>query len=356
MSSKPRRVLLVANFGRRCLQATFYNVDNLLHSGLLRAGHHVIPFSVRDTSLEFSPFRWSSRFGGLWKMRHRLLLTAKHYKPELILFGHADLVDRETIEKLNQSVPGARLAQFNVDPVFSPRSMSAFCSRTSLVDVSFITTGNLDSLALSSSEVSPVHYFPNPVDSSVETERVFEKRREELRFDGQFLGGRLKPRDDQIDSLVNRLPADYRFRSSVRDLNGRRLQSLEFLTALAEAACMPNLSHDDKIPVPWLYSSDRIAQCLGQGLAVLTSEEAGLREIYDDGVVEFGNFEQLIDSMVFLRRNDDARRFQAEKGWRIAHERTASQRVAKYIIETALDIPLSEQYGWPVAPVAGGSQ
>lgn len=352
-SPRPRRVLLVANFDRRRCQATFYNVDNLLHSGLLRAGHHVIAFSDRDSSLELSPFRLSSRFGGLGAMRRRLLRTAEHYSPELVLFGHADLVDRETVETLRLSVPGARLAQFNVDSVFNPRPMSTFCSRSQLVDISFITTGNLDGLALPSSGRGPVHYFPNPVDSSVETARAFEKKREELPFDGQFLSGRLKFRDDLIDRLVAGLPTDYRFRSTRRGLAGRRLRSVEFLSALAEAGCMPNLPHDDKMPVPYLYSSDRIAQCLGQGVAVLAPAEASLREIYDEGVGEFSSFEHLVESMAFLQRNDDARRRQAERGWRIAHERTAGYRVAQYMLETALDIPLSEQYGWPAAPVAG---
>ena len=314
--SRPMRILMVANFDRRRHHATFYNVDNLLHSGLLRAGHHVIPFSDRDTSLDLSPLRLSSRFGGLGLMRRRLLRIAVHYEPELILLGHADLVDRATIGKLRQSAPEARLAQFNVDAVFNSRSMCGFCNRAPLVDISFITTGNPDGLALSSPECSPVHYFPNPVDASVETARLFEKTGGELPFDGQFLGGRLKSRDDLIDWLIAALPVGYRFRSTKRDLGGRRLRSLEFLKALAEAACMPNLPHDDKAPVPYLYSSDRIAQCLGQGVAVLAPGDASLSEIYDDGIVEFRDFEHLVDLMAFLKRNDDTRRSQAEKGWR----------------------------------------
>ena len=351
--SRPRRILLVANFDRRRDHATFYNVDNLLHAGLLRAGHHVIAFSDRDAALESSPFRLSSRFGGVAAMRRRLLRTAAHYAPDLALFGHADLVDRATIARLRRSAPGARLAQFNVDAVFNSRSMSAFCSRASQVDISFITTAGLDGLALPPG-CGPVHYFPNPVDASVETARAFEKRREELAFDGQFLGGRLASRDALIERLAAGLPADYRFRSTARGLGGRRLRSLEFLAALADAACMPNLPHDGKAPVPRLYSSDRIAQCLGQGVAVLAPGEAGLSEIYDDGIVEFGDFGQLVEQMAFLQRNDGARRRRAEKGWRIAHERTAGRRVAQYMVETALGLPLSEQYGWPAAPVAGG--
>ena len=351
-ASRPRRVLIVANFDRRHHQATFYNVEALLYSGLIRAGHHVIAFSDRDTAREASPLQWSSRLGGVATMRRRLLSTAKHYLPDLILFGHVDLVDRATLQDLRQHVPGTRLAQFNVDAVFNSRSMSTFLSRTMFVDVSFITTADLGTLDLPSTRRGAIHYFPNPVDFSIYVARTFERTRDELPFDGQFLGGYRKSRDKQIDSLVSNLPADYRFRSSIRDLGGRRLRSIEFLSALAEAGCVPNLAHDDTVAVPYLYSSDRIAQCMGQGVAALTHTSARLREIYDDGVIEFNGLEHLTELMTFLQRNDGARQRLSERGWRIVHDRMASHRVSKYMLEVALNIRLSEQYGWPVASVA----
>ena len=184
--------------------------------------------------------------------------------PDLILFGHVDLVDRATLQDLRQHVPGTRLAQFNVDAVFNSRSMSTFLSRTRCLSiVSFITTADLGTLDLPSTRRGAIHYFPNPVDFSIYVARTFERTRDELPFDGQFLGGYRKSRDKQIDSLGSKLPADYRFRSSIRDLGGRRLRSIEFLSALAEAGCVPNLAHDDTVAVPYLYSSDRIAQCNG---------------------------------------------------------------------------------------------
>ena len=114
----------------------------------------------------------------------------------------------------------------------------------------------------------------------------------------------------------------------------------------------PNLPLDDAIPVPFLYSSDRIAQLLGQGVAVLTSASARLETLYDDGVVPFHGRDDLAGKMIELWRDDEARRRLAERGWRIARERTATERVAQYIVEAALNEPFSETYGWPVEPVA----
>ena len=348
----PQRILLVANLDRRRLHAAFYNVDSKLHAGLLRAGHHVIAFSDRDVSSEASPLNLSSKFGGVRAMRQRLIRTAAHYRPALVLFGHVDLVDAATVRAIRELVPDAALAQFNVDAVFNTHSMDHFCARAREVDISFITTADLSTLALPQDRPGPVHFFPNPVDSSIEVARVFEKSRDALQYDGQFLGTPNRKRDDQITDLVTRLPDGYRFRSIADGLGSRRLRSVEFLEAMAQAACLPNLAHDDTKPVPLLYSSDRIAQSLGQGVSVLTAASAGLPEIYEDGVMEFDGREHLVDLMTHLWRKDDVRRQLGERGWRIAHERTTGHRVAKYLLETAFGMQHSETYGWPVEPIA----
>ena len=348
----PQRILLVANFDRRRLHAAFYNVDSKLHAGLVRTGHHVIAFSDRDVSREASPLMLSSRFGGVRTMRRRLVQTASHYQPDLVLFGHVDLVDAATIRTIRELVPEAVFAQFNVDPVFNPHSMNHFCARACEVDISFITTGDLENLALPERRRGSVHFFPNPVDSSIEVGRVFEKARDQLQYDGQFLGTPNRKRDDQIADLVTRLPDGYRFRSSAEGFGSRRLRSIEFLEALAQAACLPNLAYDDTKPVPLLYSSDRIAQSLGQGVSVLTAASAGLPGIYEDGVMEFDDREHMVDLMTYLWRKDHVRQQLGERGWRIAHERTAGHRVAKYLVETAFGLQHSESYGWPVEPIA----
>ncbi len=348
---RPLRILLVANLDRRRLHATFYNVDSKLHTGLLRAGHHVIAFSDRDVSREASPLLPSSRFGGIATMRRRLIQTASHYRPDLVLFGHVDQVDATTMRAIRKGAPEAVLAQFNVDPVFNAHSMKRFCARMREVDISFITTAGLGSLSLPERRRGPVHFFPNPVDSSIEVARVFEKARDVLPYDGQFLGTPYGTRGDQIAALLALLPDSYRFRSNAHGLDPRRLRSIEFLDALAQAACMPNLAHDDTKPVPLLYSSDRIAQSLGQGVSVLTATSAGLAGIYDDGTMEFESREHLVELMTYLWRHDHARRQLGERGWRIAHDRTASPRVAKYLVEAACGRQFSESYGWPVEPL-----
>ena len=349
---RPRRILLVANFGRRRRQAYFYNVEFKLLAGLMRSGHHVLTFSERDVSKESSPLRMSSRLGGRWRMRRHLVETATHYHPDLIILGHADLLDQASIHALRKKSGGVRIAQFNVDSLYQEKAMSGFARRLPCVDLSFITTGDISGAPWAGEKHGPIHFLPNPVDAAIETGHVHERMREELPYDGQFLGCDIGNREEQLTELRRRLP-DYRFNCAGGIFETDRLYSWKFLQATCEAAVMPNLPQDDNLPVQRLYASDRISHVLGNGVLAITARGARLRDLYDDGIVEYGSREELAEVMVRLWADDRQRRRIAERGWRIAHERTACDRVARYMVETCLGERPSEDYGWPMDPLPG---
>ena len=348
---RPLRILLVANFGRRRQQTVFYNVECKLHAGLVRNGHHVLTFSDRDVSQESSPLRISSRLGGRWRMCRQLIETATHYHPDLIILGHVDLLDQRTIHAL-QKLPGVvRLAQFNVDCPDTGGGARGFAGRLPWVDISFITTGDISNCPWAGEARGPIHFLPNPVDASIETGRVHDTAREGLAYDGQFLGNDVGNRHEQLTELRSRLPEEYRLNCGGGLFGTPMIRSVEFLQAIRRAAATPNLSQNDGIPARFLYTSDRIAQLLGNGVLAITARGASLRTLYDDGIVEYGSREELAETMVCLWTDDRERRRIAERGWRIAHERTACDRVTRYMVETCLGERPSEDYGWPVDPL-----
>ncbi|MCX8996541.1 glycosyltransferase [Rhizobiaceae bacterium BDR2-2] len=346
----PLRILLAADFARSKAQRTFFSVERKLANGFIRLGHNVVCFSDRDTARESSLLRSSRR--GAAKMNLKLVETARHYQPHVIMVGHADLVTGETWAALREAVKTVRLAQFNVDPTFRPKTMATFGERANHVDVSFITTG--DAAAIRAIEPAPknVHFFPNPVDGSVETARVFERQRNELELDLLFLGTRIGTRDEQIDFLDSHLAPDVRRRFAGGIRGSERISGLAFLNALATAAQNLNIPIDDRRPEALLYSSDRIALLLGQGTAAHTSAPARLDTLYDDGVLAFSSREELAENIVALSKDDERRRRIAQRGWQIAHSRTNSTRVAKYMLECLFALPLSEDYGWPTGPLS----
>lgn len=345
----PLRILLVASFDRRRAQAHWYNTDHKLLTGLIRLGHMVVPFSDRDVARELSPL--PTKKLGLSRMRARLIETATHLQPHLILFGHADSCEATTFERLRAAVPGVRMAQFNVDSTWRRETMARFAERARHMDLSFITTADPHELEPLAPRADSICFMPNPVDASVETARVFDVPREALRWDGLFLGTGIEKRGKQLDHLAAHLPEGYRFSYGGRAKGEAPLTSAAFLDALTTGASCPNLPLDDGLATPHLYSSDRIAQLLGQGVLAYTHAPAGLEALYEDGVVNWDSRETLVEVMARMQTDDAERQRRAEIGWRLAHERTASTVVADAMLDAVMQRPASHDYAWQIEPI-----
>jgi hypothetical protein len=165
-------------------------------------------------------------------MNFQLLETAAGYKPDVILLGHCDLVKEGTLEEIKKLNKSTRIAQFNVDATFRLKTMHNFSLRSKVVDMSFITTA--DKFALRDLKPKPlnVRYFPNPVDGSIETGRIFEHSRQDLQLDLMFLGTGIGTREHQVDYLDANLPECIRRHFSGGLRSTPRLSGVEFLQAL----------------------------------------------------------------------------------------------------------------------------
>ena len=99
----------------------------------------------------------------------------------------------------------------------------------------------------------------------------------------------------------------------------------------------------------YLYSSDRVAQYMGSGLLVLMPRMNNFEELFteDKEVVFFGCKADLLDKILYYKRNDAERKTIASAGWVKAHTHFNERLVAKYIIERTFRLNLSEPYAWP---------
>lgn len=343
---RPLRILQVGYFDRKRLQRRWFNTEHKLAQGLARAGHFVLRFSDRDEARGATLI--ASQKIGAKRMNERLVETARHFRPQLILFHHADLIAADTYDALREASPGTRLTQVCVDSVERPATMAAFSARAAHVDISFMTTADAEALRRLAPREGSIAFLPNPVDPSVETARVFDIPASDLPWDAVFLGNGYGNREEQLAQIKGELPEGFRFHVEGGAFDTRRLSSLEFLETLANGAMSPSIPIDDGAPVPFLYSSDRMAQLLGQGVVALTPASARQSTLYDDGVVEFASPAECAAAMADLWRDDVRRRRIGETGWRIAHSRTNSTRVARYLCEAVFRETFSEPYEWPV--------
>lgn len=346
----PKRILIVGYFSRKQLFRRYFNHENKLANGFIRAGHQVICFSDRDHAREASLF--GTQRAGAKKMADKLLELAGHYRPHLILFGHTDLLPSSFYPRMREAAPDARMAAYCVDALFRQETISNFADRLAHMDAGFTTTGDKDKIRALDLPENKLYFLPNPVDASIETAEVHKISASDLDYDGQFLGTGIEQREEQLDAIQAGLPADYRFFCAGRAFNTHRIDSTRFLDMLAQGAVCPNLPLSDRVPeqIDHLYSSDRIAQTLGMGVTTLTLKASGLSELYDDGVLEYGDRAELVDLMTRLFHDDDLRRSIGARGHRIAHDRTDGTRIARYIAAITCGEPLPEIF-WSASPL-----
>ena len=348
----PKRILFIGNFDGHRQQGRYYNTDHKLRNGFIRAGHQVIALDER------AGVRWRTAFGlktvGRRRFRRDAVETARHHKPHIVILGNTDLLGTPGYAALREALPHARFGSYFTDPFTKPtRNLQRLARRANFMDAVFATTADARTMAPVASRPGLFWYLPNPVDVAVEVGRADEIPRIDLDYDGVFLGTDVEGRREQIEALQTGLPPDYRLDLGGRRVAGERMTGPTFMERLARAAVCPQLPRYDTDPnlIPYLYTSARIAQTMGQGVVALTPASARFEDLYDDGIVPFNSRENLVETMLALRADDDRRRRTAERGRIIAHSRTNSTRVARYILDALLERTPREPYEWPTTPI-----
>ena len=95
------------------------------------------------------------------------------------------------------------------------------------------------------------------------------------------------------------------------------------------------------------YSSARLAQMGGNGILCMTHDSGSLESLYpEETLVYFSCREQLAKKLLAFHEDDEMRRHYAGRTHEIMHREFSSRLNAQYILETALDLPLSHNYMW----------
>jgi hypothetical protein len=327
-------IVHVSNFPTGVRPAARHTVEMALSNGLVRNGHLVLNFSDRSVAKAKAPF--GGRALGRGAVNRALLDFCDAHRPDLILFGHADLIAAETLVRLRERHASAKIAQWNVDALFTPANVARIRAKAKLVDLTFVTTAGraLQSLAAD----APTVYLPNPVDPSLEPGRNFEQA--DLPFDLFFACGdaarhtrQLGGEDWSMETLFSRIKAalpDRRF--LLPGLSGApTLQGKAYQAALESAALGLNISRRSD---HYLYSSDRLAHYVGNGLGVVIERTTGFDDLFEDeAFVFFSGLDELIDKVGRLSRDAAARRALARAGFERYAAWFSDQAVAAYMVE-----------------------
>ncbi|MFD1217351.1 glycosyltransferase family protein [Microbulbifer celer] len=315
-----------------------------LYTGLVRAGHNVLAFSDRDVAAFEAPL--GIRELGGKKTNQRLLQTCEAFDPDMLIFGHCDLIENATFAEIRRRHPQIILAACNNDPLFVPRNAANIKKRCEIADAMFVSTGANDLQEFTGSRARLWH-MPNPVDPAVETADVSALAADDPQLETDLLfcskSQQHTERGQLVEQLQSQLPADFRFHTpGMRDqptLWGRTYER-----KLAASKMGLNLNRQEGYQ--W-YSSARIAQMAGNGLLVFTHAAARFDDFMPAETLAYFDSDDSLARQIQTFHHDDAmRRHWAGRCRAFFHREINNTLYAQYIVEAASGQSFSHDYVW----------
>ncbi|SDK00125.1 glycosyltransferase family protein [Microbulbifer yueqingensis] len=335
------RIIHVDNHQQRKYGYTSVSWALKLYTGLVRAGHNVLAFSDRDVAAFEAPFRMRELVSRK-KVNRRLLQSVEAFEPDLVIFGHCDLIDNETFGEIRRLRPGIVIAACNNDPLFVPRNSDNIARRCEIADAMFVSTG-IDDLKRYEGKRASLWHMPNPVDPSVEDADC--SQRTDLDVDLLFCSKSQAhtERGKLVTALREQLPPDFNFRTPGM-FDEPTLWGRDYDRILANSKMGLNLNRQEGYQ--W-YSSARMAQMAGNGLLVFTHASANFADFMpEETLAYFDSEESLLAGILEFHADDARRRHWASRCREFFHREINNTLYAQYIVETSMNLPHSHDYVW----------
>ena len=348
---KSLRILHITNFNERLDGRLFFNTGRRLNNGFIRLGHSVLGFSDRDITRYYKSYK---DFSGAKALNEKLKTTCYNYKPDMIIMGHSDLINAQQLSEIRDDYPDVKVAQWFLDPLNKngpdyERNKKRILDKIDFIDNNFITT---DPNVLKFLPHNKKNFFiPNPVDSSFETLNNFNNKNCNVDVffalshgvhRGILKGGKVDDRYKFLDKLV-KLSTGIKFDLYGID-NRQPIWADNYFKAIANAKMGLNLSRGDPIKY---YSSDRLAQIIGNGLVTLIDEKTFYTDFFSKNeMVFYKNVNDLSEKILKISNDDKLRQSIGRKGKEKYFKFFNSTLVAKFIINKTFDIKSNDKFIW----------
>ena len=348
---KPLRIIHITNFNERHNGRLFFNTGRRLNNGFIRSGHTVLEFSDRDIQKHYKSYK---DFSGGKSLNDKLHKTCHNFKPDMLVLGHADLIYSNTLGELKDEYPNLKISQWFLDPLnkYGPdynKNKKRILDKNNFIDANFLTTSP-DALNFLTNKTKN-YFIPNPADQSFET---LENYKNECSVDVFFAlshgvhRGKLKSRNaDDREVFINKL---LKYSQSIKfDLYGvNKIQPIwadQFFKVISNAKMGLNLSRGEPIKY---YSSDRIAQIIGNGLVTLIDEKTCYNDFFDNTeMVFYKNISDLSEKIIKISKDEKLRKSIAKKGRDKYHKYFNSNLVSEFIVSKTLDLKnIENKYLW----------
>ena len=344
------RILHITNFNERHNGRLFFNTGRRLNNGFIRLGHSVLEFSDRDIVSRGKSIR---DFYGSNTLNDKLVKTCYHFKPDMIVLGHADMISDEVLHKLKKDYSNLKITQWFLDPLNREgpdylKNKKRILDKSDVLDSNFLTTSP-DVVNFLPNHFKS-YFIPNPCDPSMETLNNFKNDCSNDVFFALSHGvhrGKLKGRstDDREKFIKDLIIKCKNIKFDIFGINNvQPIWADQYFKNISNSKMGLNLSRGTRIKY---YSSDRITQIIGNGLVTLTDEKTSYNDFFDKSeMVFYKNLGDLSEKIEKISNDEKLRKNIGKKGKMKYMKYFNSTIVADFIINKTLNLYNKRKYLW----------
>ena len=346
--NKILKIIHITNFNERFDGRLHYNTGKRINNGFIRLGHNVLSISDRDIISNYKSF--ADPYSRI-TLNNKIIESCKNFNPDIIVIGHADNISVETFDYLKNTNKNLKFAQWFLDPISKSgpdyiNNRKRLLKFKNFMDSSFITT---DPKSIDF-KIDNSFYIPNPADKSFETLKNYETNPENDLFfamsHGVHRGVLKKGKEDNREKILKKLiNKDNKFKFDYYGLNNRQpIWGNNFLNILSNSKMGLNLSRGEPLKY---YSSDRIAQYMGNGLLTLIDERTSYSDFFTKKeLITYKNYSDLVEKIHKYKKNDKERKLIAKNGSKKYLKFFNSTLVAEFILSKTLDFTVKDKFLW----------
>jgi glycosyltransferase involved in cell wall biosynthesis len=342
------KIIHATNFNRRFKGRLHYNTGRRLNNGFIRLGHNVLTVSDRDLIHENKNIL---DINGRKYLQKNLIESSNNFKADCLILGHADSVTNETLDYIKNKNKNLKICQWFLDPIGknSPdylKNIKRVMDKVNFMDATFLTTCP----SVLQKKINNSYFMPNPSDESFEVLKNYQYKCEYDVFfamsHGVHRGYLKKGKFDKRELFINKLMKLNK--NIIFDIYGmNNVQPIwgdQFIQKISKSNMGINLSRGD--PVKY-YSSDRIAQLIGNGLLTFIDKKTCINDFLSDKeVIFYNNIDDLSYKINKYKKDTNESKKIAKKGRDTYSKNFNSTIVSDFILSKLFDYKSKNKFVW----------
>ena len=342
------KIIHATNFNRRFSGRLHYNTGRRLNNGFVRLGHNVLTISDRDLIHENKNILDIS---GKKKLQKNLIESSINFKADCLVMGHADSITNETLDYIKNKNKNLKICQWFLDPIGKKgpdylKNNKRIIEKVDYIDSTFLTS----SPSALYKEIKNSYFMPNPSDESFEILKNYENKCENDVFfamsHGVHRGELKKGKFDDRELFINKLKKlNKEISFDIYGMNNvQPVWGDNFIKAVSKSSMGINLSRGE--PVKY-YSSDRIAQLLGNGLLTFINKKTCFNDFLSNKeIIFYKDINDLSYKIDKYKKDIKEARIIAKNGRDTYLKNFNSTIVADFILSKTFDYKSKNKFIW----------